>query len=125
MTAIKHLSSSRAVRYTLSLALSASILMSTDWSRAQRATTRPVAPAVPPVVAPPAGEADQWDKIDERLVFLTQQLSSVQTSLLAVDAALKKAGYQKSTQQAAVERYDKGGELMDRNGGAPVRWDEF
>jgi hypothetical protein len=68
---------------------------------------------------------DGWEQIDQRLVFLTVQLSSVESSLDAVNKAIRASGYEKTTQQAHAEQARKGNELMDRNGGGPVPWSEF
>src|SRR4051794_11970819 len=80
-------------------------------------------PATQPMVATtlPAG----WQEIDQRLVFFTVQLASVETSLDAVNKALKQAGYHQSSKQSEKERYQRGNELMDRNAGGPVGWKEF
>lgn len=85
----------------------------------------------PPVASPttqpqlpttlPAG----WEEIDQRLIFFTVQLASVESSIDAVNKALKQAGYQYSSKQAAAERAQRGSEQMDRQGGGPVRWQEF
>ena len=68
---------------------------------------------------------DGWEEIDQRLVFLTVQLSTVESSLDAVNKAIRVGGYEQSTKQAAAEQARKGNELMDRNGGGPVPWSEF
>src|SRR5438105_2782646 len=80
-------------------------------------------PATQPAVATtlPRG----WQEIDQRLVFFTVQLAGVETSLDAVNKALKQAGYHQSIKQGEKERYQKGNELMDRNAGGPVSWKEF
>lgn len=66
-----------------------------------------------------------WDQIDERLVFMTVRLSSVEASVDAVNKALKSAGYSKDLRAEDVEHARKGNELMDRNGGGPVPWQDF
>jgi len=66
-----------------------------------------------------------WEQIDQRVVFLTVQLASAESSLDAVNKALRVAKYQRTTRQDDAQRYQRGNELMDRNGGGPVRWQEF
>src|SRR2546423_2696623 len=87
---------------------------------AANAQTRPATqPAMPTTLA-----AD-WQEIDPRLVFFTVQLASVETSLDAVNKALKQAGYHQSVKQGEKERYEKGNQLLDRNAGGPVGWKDF
>jgi hypothetical protein len=80
---------------------------------------------------PPAGGTqpgalkDGWDAIDQRLVFLTVQLSTVESSIDATNKALRINGYQQSVRQEAADRARAGNERMDRNGGGPVSWKEF
>jgi hypothetical protein len=88
-----------------------------------------------PVVAqaPPAAklalsklpENAQSDLVENPVTFSLVQLSGVEESLKAVDAALKKAGYQSKVSSSKAEQYDKGNELMDRKGGGPMGWKEF
>jgi|GEM_PF-6800657 len=85
-------------------------------------TTKPTAPpAALPATELPAG----WDEVDQRLVFLTVELSGVETSLNAIDKAIHVSGYQQSVKKKEAENYRKGNELMDRNGGGPVPWNQF
>jgi hypothetical protein len=80
-------------------------------------------PTTQPMVAeslPPG-----WEEIDQRLVFFTIQLASVETSLDAVDKGLKEAGYHQSAKQNEAQRYEQGNETMDRNAGGPVSWQDF
>jgi hypothetical protein len=74
--------------------------------------------AAEPATAPSDPSAD-------RLTFLTLQLSSAEESIKAIDHALIVAGYQGSVATDKVQDYQKGNELMDRKGGAPIPWDEF
>jgi len=74
---------------------------------------------------PAAGLKDGWDAIDQRLVFLTVQLSTVESSIDATNKALRINGYQQSVRQEAADRARAGNERMDRNGGGPVSWKEF
>jgi hypothetical protein len=76
-------------------------------------------------IAPAQPLQDGWQKIDERLVFLTIRLASVEDSLDAVEEALSKAGRRQSQQNTAVRRAELKNEKMDRNAGGPVRWDRF
>lgn len=66
-----------------------------------------------------------WEEIDSRMVFLTVQLSSVEASLAAVNQAILRTGAQKDVQKSSADQYQRGNELMDRNGGGPVPWSEF
>ena len=77
-------------------------------------------PATQPASLPPG-----WEEVDQRMVFLTVQLSTVESTVDATNKALKAAGYKLAAQQEAAEKARKGNELMDRNGGGPVRWQEF
>ncbi len=80
--------------------------------------------SAPPATAP-ATQPTAWDDIDQRMVFFTVQLASVETSVDAANKALKGAGYKIAIRADDANRYQKGNELMDRNAGGPVRWDEF
>ena len=98
----------------LSLAVSASL-----WAQTSRPT-----PKAPPVVEPLKGD---WSEIDQRMVFLTIQLASVEASMDAVNKQLRVAGYQQGAKQNEADLHRKGSELMDRNMGMPasIRWNEF
>lgn len=85
-------------------------------------TTRPTANSA---VLPPSELPAGWDEVDQRLVFLTVELSGVETSLNAIDKAIHVSGYQQSVKKREAENYRKGNELMDRNGGGPVPWNQF
>jgi len=85
------------------------------------AQTRPAAAHPPAPAAMPPG----WDQIDERLVFLTIRLSSVEASIQAMDKAIKATGYTKASNAEIAEHARKGNELMDRNGGCPLPWQDF
>jgi hypothetical protein len=88
-------------------------------------------PQTPPATQPakntfvPEPLRPGWDQIDERLVFLTVRLSSVEASVDALDKALKSAGYSKSLRMEDAEHARNGNELMDRKGGGPVPWQDF
>ena len=66
-----------------------------------------------------------WAEVDPRLVFLTMQLANVENSIDATTRALKGTSYRMTVRADDAARYVKGNELMDRNGGAPVRWQDF
>jgi hypothetical protein len=81
---------------------------------------------LPPAIgAPPAPAATQPDPASDRLTFLTLQLSSAEESIKAINAALRAAGYKAAVAADKIEIAQKGNELMDRKGGAPVPWDQF
>lgn len=80
---------------------------------------QPTKPAVATTL--PAG----WEEIDQRLVFFTVQLASVEASIDAVNKALKQAGYAQAVKQGKAEQFQKNNEMMDRQGGGPVGWKEF
>src|SRR3954464_14392213 len=73
--------------------------------------------------SPPASRAA--DPADERLTFLTLQLSSTEESIKAINTALKVAGYKAAVAEDRAANAEKGNELMDRKGGGPVPWDKF
>ena len=75
--------------------------------------------------ARPATAPAPADGNDDRLTFLTLQLSSVEESIKALTVGMKAAGYKANVAADKVEGYEKGNELMDRKGGAPVPWDKF
>src|SRR4051812_36760165 len=85
--------------------------------------------AVPALAAPPKPATQPvppgWEEIDQRLVFLTVQLSTIESSIDATDKALKLNGYQKIAKEAAADQAAKSNELMDRKGGGPVGWQDF
>src|SRR5580658_9737502 len=85
--------------------------------RAQDATATPDLPAE----QPKAG----WEEVDQRLVFLTVELSTVESSLDATNRALVANGYQKAVREQQAANAQQGNELMDRNGGGPVPWQQF
>jgi hypothetical protein len=79
-----------------------------------------------PATTSPAKTLEEgWEQTDQRLVFLTSQLSSVEASLRAVSKAIAVTGYKQQVQADKVGAARLGNELMDRKGGAPVPWDQF
>jgi hypothetical protein len=85
------------------------------------AQTKPPAPLAPPT----AGLKDGWEEIDQRLVFLTVELSTTESEIDATNKALKANGYKLASTNDAAEHARKGNEIMDRNGGGPVPWKDF
>src|SRR4051794_493428 len=81
--------------------------------------------AAGPATRPAAAPATQPDPTSERLTFLTLRLSSAEESIKAINIALRVAGYKVAVAADKAEAADKGNELMDRKGGAPVPWDQF
>ena len=69
--------------------------------------------------------ATGWQEMDQRLVFLTVQLSSVEASLAAVNRALVALGMQQAYRQRDITSARQSSENMDRNGGGPVPWSVF
>ena len=78
-------------------------------------------PTTEPVGTLPSG----WEQVDQRLVFLTVELSSDENSLNAINKAIKVTGYQQATKAQEAERDGMGNEIMNRNGGGPIPWQEF
>lgn len=89
-------------------------------SRGVAQTPRRAAP-LPIATTLPSG----WDQIDERFVFLTVRLASVEASMQAVDKAIKITGYSKGLREEDAEHARRGNEIMDRKGGGPVPWADF
>jgi hypothetical protein len=79
----------------------------------------------PPAAAGAAAPATRPSPADERLTFLTLQLSSTEESIKAINTALKVAGYRAAVAEDRAATAERGNELMDRKGGAPVAWDKF
>jgi len=84
-------------------------------------TTPPPAPASKSAVE----GKDGWDHIDQRLVFLTVELSTVESSLTATNKALKSAGYKLADLTSDADRARQRNNQMDRQGGGPVPWSQF
>ncbi len=79
-----------------------------------------VRPGARPAALPPG-----WQEVDQRLVFLTVQLSTIESSIAATDKALVTNGYQKISKEEAAEAARRRNSAMDRMGGGPVPWQEF
>jgi hypothetical protein len=80
---------------------------------AQLFAADPPASSKTPAKPAQAGK-DGWEEIDHRLVFLTVQLSTIESSISATDKALKLNGYQKIAKEAAADQARHNNELMDR-----------
>jgi hypothetical protein len=79
----------------------------------------------PGAIAPAEKLADGWDEIDQRLIFLMVRLANLEASLDAVEKAIGKSTGKRSSSAAAAKRAEAGNERMDRQGGGPMKWDEF
>ena len=66
-----------------------------------------------------------WQEMDQRMIFLTVQLSSVEASLAALNRALISLGIQQVTRQSNASIARQANEAMDRNAGGPVPWADF
>ena len=69
--------------------------------------------------------ATGWQEMDQRMVFLTVQLSSVEASLAALNRVLVSLGIQQAFRQHDAATARQSNENMDRYGGGPVPWSEF
>ena len=69
--------------------------------------------------------ATGWQEMDQRLVFFTIQLSSVETSLAAINRAVGLLGNQQAVHKLDATKARQANEAMDRNAGGPVPWTEF
>jgi hypothetical protein len=56
---------------------------------------------------------------------LLLQLSDAEANITAINRALKDTGYRVGSAYDRIDSSLKSNEIMDRNGGGPVRWDEF
>jgi hypothetical protein len=75
--------------------------------------------------APATSPTTQNGPLAERLTFLTLQLSSTEESIKAINLVLRSAGYKAALAADRAADAEKGNELMDRKGGAPIPWDQF
>ena len=69
--------------------------------------------------------ASAWQDMDQRMVFFTVQLSSVEASIAAINRALTMLGYQQSNRKFDANTARQANTTMDRYGGGPVQWEEF
>jgi hypothetical protein len=87
------------------------------------------AQATPKAVSAGTGETSPlppgWTEVDQRMVFLTVQLSTVESTIAATNKSLKIHGYEQAHRQNDADNAAKANERMDRNGGAPVSWQDF
>ncbi len=84
------------------------------WAQTKPAGTLPAQPLPP-----------GWEQIDQRLVFLTIQLSTVESSIGAINKSLVAKGYQKQIQENAAAAARAKNQRMDAMGGGPVPWQDF
>jgi hypothetical protein len=80
-----------------------------------------------PTAAAPTAEMlpSGWEQIDQRLVFLTVQLSTIESSIDATNKALISNGYQKQSKEQDAEKARLKNQTMDSQGGGPVPWKDF
>ncbi len=72
-----------------------------------------------------AAAGGSWQEMDQRMIFLTVQLSSVEASLTALNRAMISLGIQQVTHQSNATIARQANEAMDRNAGGPVPWADF
>src|SRR5581483_2748452 len=84
------------------------------WGQSKPATTLPAQPLPP-----------GWEQIDQRLVFLTVQLSTIESSIAAINRTLVAKGYQKQIRENAAAAAQAKNRRMDAMGGGPVPWQDF
>ncbi len=72
----------------------------------------------------PATQAAQDDGISDRQLSLLLQLANAEANIKTINQALVRTGYKVGVEYDRLERTEKGNELMDRNGGGPVPWDQ-
>ncbi len=80
------------------------LILSAAWSNAQEQDKATVPANATPPTSQSAEPAPATDEIDQRLVFLTVQLSTVESSIAATDKALKQKGYLKIAKEEAAEQ---------------------
>lgn len=66
-----------------------------------------------------------WEQIDQRLVFFTVQLSTVEASIEAANKALVAKGHQKTIKEQEAEAARQRNRNMDAQGGGPISWQDF
>jgi hypothetical protein len=104
------LSGSSTWRFLLTFAL---LLIGAQW------VTAALGP--PPAATQPAG----GEALTERQQSLLLQLADAEANIKALNVALVRTGYKVGLAYERIDSELKGNELMDRNGGGPVRWDAF
>ena len=82
------------------------------------------------VAAPPSSPATQPESnsagpLTERQRNLLLQLSNAEANIQAINKALRVTGYKVGVAYDRIENNQKGNDLMNRQGGGPVPWDEF
>jgi hypothetical protein len=114
------------VRQALFVSLIGVALLTTSRLIAQPRTITAPPPAVPKATSKPSAALPPgWEEIDQRLIFLTVQLSTIESSIDATDKTLKQNGYQKIAKEQAADAARQKNEAMDRRGGGPVPWQDF
>ena len=83
------------------------------------------AEAAAKVAVSAAKTGGDWQEMDQRMVFLTVQLSSVEASLSAINDAMDSLGMQQADHERAANAAAAANTTMDRNGGGPVSWRTF
>ena len=79
----------------------------------------------PAAILPAEARREGWEEVDERMVFLTVRLATVEASLDAINKALGVNTQQQTARLADAKRAELGNELMDRKAGGPMAWSEF
>jgi len=75
--------------------------------------------------ADPATQPASAPDLTPRQQDLLLQLSDAEANIQAINKALKITGYSVGVAYDKIDSNLKGNELMNRQGGGPVRWDEF
>lgn len=77
--------------------------------------------------APTTSPSTQNDATDDagRLTFLGDQLTADEAEIDAINKALLQQGYKVAVANDKAADAAEGNQLMDRKGGAPVRWQDF
>jgi len=75
--------------------------------------------------ADPAAQPASAPDLTPRQQDLLLQLSDAEANIQAINKALKITGYSVGVAYDKIDSNLKGNELMNRQGGGPVRWDEF
>jgi hypothetical protein len=78
-----------------------------------------------PIAPAEALKDGQWEEIDQRFLFLMVRLANLEASLDAVENAIAKSTGKRVSNQSAAKRAEAGNDRMDRQGGGPMKWNEF